>query len=181
MGISIHSLSSWQKLPYLHQSPTPSQKGVQVRLKESIDNSDSNQNATEKQAGEWHAELVTTCVNQRPSCFNARSKSSQDSSCKLATKEKPQTTEASYRHQQRYHLSSYPETCFGSPRHLVRFSCCPIACRAIETCWRTTAKGSALGKKGLLLAWPGLGFRQWQCMGQHERHWSLICKEKFVT
>ena len=59
-------------------------------------------------------ELVTTCVNQRPSCFNARSKrSSQDSSCKLAATEKPQTTEASYFHQKRHHLSSYRETCFG--------------------------------------------------------------------
>ena len=35
----------------------------------------------------------------------------------------------------------------------------------IETCWRTTAKGSVLGKEGFFLAWPGLGFRQWQCMG----------------
>lgn len=48
---------------------------------------------TEKKAEEWHAELVNTCVNQRPSCCNARSKrSSQASSCKLAAKEKPQTT-----------------------------------------------------------------------------------------
>ena len=32
-GYPIHSLSSWQKLPYLHQSPMLGQKGVQLRLK----------------------------------------------------------------------------------------------------------------------------------------------------
>ena len=94
MEISIQSLLSSPKLPYLHQSPILGQKGVQVRLKD--------QNATEKKAEEWHAELVTTCDNQWPSCFNARGKrSSQYSSCKLAAKEKPQTTEASYFHQKK--------------------------------------------------------------------------------
>ena len=61
----------------------------------------------------------------------------------------------------RHHLSSYPETCFGWPRHPVLFSCGPIECRTIETCWRTTTKRSVLGKEGLLLAWKGLGFRKW--------------------
>ena len=32
-GYPIHSLSCWQKLPYLHQSPMLGQKGVQLRLK----------------------------------------------------------------------------------------------------------------------------------------------------
>lgn len=94
MDISIHSLSSSPKLPYLHQSPILGQKGVQVRLK-------GSQRDWEKG---WRMTCWThtTCVNQWPSCFNARGKrSSQYSSCKLAAKEKPQTTEASYFHQKK--------------------------------------------------------------------------------
>ena len=87
-----------------------------------------------------------------------------------------------YRTLQRPPISTSKDTTsaatrFGWPRHPVRFSCCSIERRAIKTCSRTIGKRSALGKEGLLFARLGLGFRQWQCMGHCERHWSLTCKK----
>ena len=84
--------------------------------------------------------------------FQPRGKSSsQDSSCKFAAKEKPQTTETAYFHQQRHHLSSYPENCFGWPRHPVWFSCCLIECRAIEIADEQLQKEVYLAKEAFFL------------------------------